>query len=315
MFAKSFSTRVAQCALAVALCGGVTGSLSGGGLDDLYDQYADLNQATVEASVQAYIFDQASEGEFGVKKLMSGSFDYYVDNSQYRINSHMDPNDYPGMNTDIAFDGTDFQYFERETGVLHITGGEPADGGSVTLPNPLFAPVEFLIPIHEDDPPGPIHIDDVRNATANASASGVTWTPVQLDGRSYERAVFPGSVYYGQDYDYHVLVYNGERHRPRRIERVADDGTVLSRTTLEHYKRIVQSDGTVTYWPQQVKMEAFDPVTNDAFGEKTFQIHTLKINEAVPAGTFTIDWSEAGAVLNDGVVEKNDGTLRCSPLK
>src|SRR5690554_4908114 len=140
-------------AVALIGCGWSAAPCAAGELSDLYARYASINQVCVNASVQINLADPtALNGRVAVERRndpepIQGWFVYQADGAACRMDSYLDEGALEGLNTTIAFDGVDFAYFARDAGILTITPGGPPPVLGMMLPNPAWAPVEFLFPL------------------------------------------------------------------------------------------------------------------------------------------------------------------------
>lgn len=267
-------------------------ALSQQSLADFVLQFQTLDSVHIHASVDLRILDNngVDLGPAGEGEVIEGAFSYWASGEKYRIDSHMDPDLYPGMMTSIAFDGENFQMLLGDSQILAVSS-QDTDRAAMMLPNPIAEMLQFLYPLTDENLTKRVRLKDIQtNDTLIAQTANVAWMPHEqgvLAVEHLERAIFPGGTYAGIEYEHHVYVQPGKRHRPIRIERVAHDGMVLTRTHLSHYDAVQFGEG-VAHWPRHIVLEGYNPNAERA-GYATFIILNLKLNEPIDDSIFTLD--------------------------
>lgn len=271
-----------------------------GGLGDLYDRYATLEQVVISASVQIEVFQADVRACCAIQVPANaaparGALMYAADGQRWRLDSYLDPQVYPGMDTTLVFDGTDFAYFARNAGALGVRQGRPPALLGMVLPNPAFAPVEFLGALAEASAVNSVLLDDVRAAAAAADPSGVSWETVNFEGKMLERALFPGGIYGGVPCVHYVYAAPGAHDRPLVIDRVDEAGALLSRVRLSHWENV--GPEVPSWWPRNVTMQEFDPA--GAMVVEISFVMDVAVNDpqAIAPETFDIEALKTGANL------------------
>jgi len=285
-----------------------------GELDDLLAQYATVQSATISASVQINLISGGGATEccgtlvtVPANDPIEGDFWYVVDGDQWRMESFMDPARYPGMDTALLFDGAQFAYLARDTGVMGIEQGAPPASLGMTLQNPLFEPLQFLFPIDDANELGQIQLTDAWEKAATTDLSNVQWDPVFVEGRHMHAATFPGAVYNGVPYQHHVYAPTDDHPRPTFIDRVDENANVVTRTKLLHYESVVSENGQlITWWPRRISWDVFDS-QGQLVVQMSMIIEEVSVNDpqSIPADAFDVQALQAQAqtVVVDGVVQ------------
>lgn len=222
--------------------------------------------------------------------MVDGSFAYVADTDKWRIDSYLDPTKYPGMNTTLLYDGAQFAYQAHEMSVLSVQSGPaPASLGMMLL-NPAFESIQFLFPLDQTNEGAQAQLADVKAVTANTTLGSVTWTPVLVNGKTLDRAEFPGSTYNGIVYTHHVYAKSNAHDRPLIIDRVDAAGGVITRTQLSHYDDVISPTGSNSAWPRNVTWQVFDPNDGGLVGEISMVIDGVSINQPtqIAQGVFDV---------------------------
>ena len=267
-----------------------------GDLQDLLDQYQLIEQFVLTASVQVNIDRPdvdgfccplaAEEGE-----AVDGWFSYTADGAKWRMDSHLDPTKFPGMDTIIMYDGTSFVYQALDASIRSVQDGPPPAALGLMLLNPAFEPLQFLFPLEDANEGSQPQLEDVQAAVSATTLGSVLWTPVLVDGKALDRAEFPGATYRGVAYSHRVHAKPNAHDRPLIIDRVDAAGGVITRTRLSHYETAVTSSGATTAWPRNVKWEVYDPNTGDLAAEISMVIDGISVNDPtqVAEGIFDVE--------------------------
>ena len=289
--------------IATALAGSSTSALLETTSVDVVSQFRNVNQLAVSASVEVIVHDpnDACDGVTPQTAIM-GHLRYYTDGTRWRMNSFLDPAKFAGMQTDIAWDGAQFQYFRRDAGVLDVTAGPAPEASGLCLPNPLFELLCHLQPVADPEGGRQARLNDVKSKASTAALLGAApSTPVERDRRTLSRTVFPGSTYQGRAYQHHVYSRPDRPGVPLEIERVDNQGTVITRSRFDGWDEYATPAGATMVWPRSIRLEIMDPSGRTSV-EMNFSIRSIDINDsaAVPANVFLIDPSEARLVVRDG---------------
>lgn len=225
-----------------------------------------------------------------------GHLEYWASGDQYWIDSQVDPDRLPGLQTTTAFDGQRFQLLIGSTGLLLTRLNDPQTIVP-TVENPLLALLQFRYPLTDDNAHHQLGLEDIQEDVIPDSFWTVEWVPVNDNGRELERAVFPGGVWEQRAYTFNVLALPGARNRPVRIDRVALDGRVYTTMQFLDYQRADTAGGSA-WWPQQVIMQAFDEQGN-FFGKTTYWLVALNIDSPLAPEFFRIPVECADFVWDD----------------
>ncbi len=272
---------------------------------DVVSQFRNVEQLAVSASVEVIVHDP-SEARDGVapQTAITGVLSYYADGTRWRMNSFLDPERFAGMQTDIAWDGAQFQYFRRDAGVLDVIAGPAPEASGLCLPNPLFELLCYLQPVPDPEGGRQTRFTDLKaKASTAALLAAAPNTLVERDRRTLSRTVFPGSMHQGRAYKHHVYSRPDRPGVPLEIERVDDQGTVITRSRFDGWDEYATPAGGTMLWPRSIRLEIMDPSGRTSI-EMNFSIRSIDINDsaAVPANVFVIDPGEARVVVRDGTV-------------
>jgi len=267
-------------------------------LRNLFDQFQALTsiefRASVELTVGQPLADRAET--IAPQQGTQGTYRYSAAGDRYKIESFVNPNKYPGLNTQVAFDGGTF-YLSLEPGKLLSYGSQDHATLLPTLPNPLLQLVQFAYPETDDNSDLELHLKDVQNNAPPAAFWNVQWVAIVENGIDLEYAEFPGGSYEGQDYVHRVYAVPGARNKPFRIDRVTADGRKLTSCEFGNYFDVPAGSGE-TFWPRTVQMTAFDQTGTEA-GHISFVLTDLSVNQAMPANSFAISTAVVAQVWND----------------
>ena len=232
-------------------------------LDQILEQYAAVGQMHMIANMQLEI---SSGGELCCTGLgteavvpIEGSLVYSADGEMWRLDSFMDPVRYPGMDTSLLYDGQLFAYFEAGVGVLATQADANPKVWGMMLPNPAFEAVQFLFPMTDENAHRQPRLVDVQALAAETTLQSIVWGTGIVDDVVLDLAEFPGGVYDGTSYTFHVYTKPGVHSRPLVIDRVDSDGALLTRTRLSIYETIPLGGG-VSVWPRTIAWQVFDPL-------------------------------------------------------
>lgn len=268
-------------------------------LADLFSQFQSVSSLHFSASVSISLIPVEGECDCNLIRVpgeaIFGHVGYWAADDRYRISSHVDPDRFPGMQTDIAYDGRRFQLL-RSDGTLSYSGHDSAVILPV-LPNPLLDLVQFRYPLTDENYQFAPRLKDVRNDRPPTGFFDVPWVSVDDGGRSLERAIFPGGTYEGRSYVHQVYALPGQRHTPARIERVTEDGVMMTSAEFTDYCQLDTPSGP-TYWPQEVVLRAFDSQGNEVV-KMSFVLSTIEVDAEIPEEVFVISTQAAARVWDD----------------
>lgn len=268
-------------------------------LSDLFGQFQSISSLSFSASFVIEIADLDTRSECGVigppGQPIPGQLDYWSAAERYRVSSYVDPARFPGMQTDVAYDGRRFQLL-RSDGTLSYS---EHDHGTLlpVLSNPLLALLTFRYPLTDENYQFELRLKDVQSDQPPKGFFDVEWVNVEEGGRTLERAEFPGGTYEGRTYVHYVYALPGHRNAPVRIERVTTDGVVMTSAEFSDYCQVDSRNGP-TCWPRQVVLRAMDSDGSEAV-RITYEIDTLQVDAPIPDEVFVIDPQAAARIWDD----------------
>jgi hypothetical protein len=271
---------------------------SGSDLKDLITQFQSASSLSFSASV-AQVFSSSNAPPCEAEpspppEPVEGQLDYLASGDNYRINSYLEPDKAPGMQTQVAWDGQKFQLL-LSNGTLSCSSRNSASLLPI-LPNPLLELLQFRYPLTDENYRFDISLKDVRDDRIPDEFFNVVWTRVEEGDRILERAVFPGGTYEDQTYVHQVYTLPGHRNMPVRIDRVTKSGRITS-AEFSDYVRLESSQGP-TFWPRNVVLLAFDLDGIEA-GRISYAIGNLAVNTEHPKAAFVLDPAAATRIWDD----------------
>ncbi len=225
---------------------------------------------------------------------ISGTVEYWATGDRYRLNSWAEPHSYPGVQTQVAYDGRRYQLL-RSDGTLSYSS-EDSDRLLPTLPNPLLELLQFRYPITDANYQSDLRLKDVRRDAIPADLLASSWTAVEEGERRLERTRLPGGTYEGQAYFYYVYVSPGRRSAPLRIDRVGEGGRLTSAEFSDYVERA--SSRGPTYWPKRIVLRAFD-AGGSATVTMSFQLTEFSVDTPLPREIFVIRPDSAARVWDE----------------
>ncbi len=276
--------------VSVAVVPFVMGASSGGsgGLGDLHAQMCGVSSIRLDASVNVIVHEALAGccGNFEPEtSVVKGSFYYWADGDRYRVDSDMDPDNFPAMAAKIAYDGNRLQLLHMPSALMTVSW---VDNNSLMpqLPNPLFELLQFRYVLSDESKHLRIRLKDIKADAVPAQFWNVAWTNVELDGLKLDKAEFPGGVMEGKSYSHHVYTAPEKHDQPVRIDRVGEEG-IYTTTTFEHYTKVASASG-VMHWPMSIEMKAYDTSTGKTAGEMSFLIQKLELDNPIANEKFDI---------------------------
>ncbi len=267
-------------------------------IQELVNQCVEVNTMHFVSTVQGRVF--APDPESGLDEgangaIMNGTLEYWAAGDMYRLKSYLDPSFAYGVDTEIAYDGQLFQYFDKRINTLSVSSIDTAMMG-LSLPHPLLEWLQFAYPMTDDNAQYRKRLKDVK---ANPpDLTGAQWTVVQQGESLVEQAFFPGGTYDDVDYTYRVTVIPGDRRKPIRIDRVNSIGNVLTTAVFSNFEHI--PEGSNSQWPRSIVLRTFGG-DGSILAEMSFVITELSVNDPIPPMACTIDWHEAARVWHSDI--------------
>ncbi len=185
---------------------------------------------------------------------IGGRFEHKAADARYHTISRVDPAHMPWMQTEVGYDGIKYQLLLSD-GTLSL---QPNDSASFLpiLPNPLLQLVTFRYPLTDANTETQVRMQEIWNDQIPDSFWQVSWSTFMDDGFMRERAVFPGGIYEGRSYVHHVIAPLSRRRTPVRIDRIDDQGKLLTRAEFSDY-RVSESASGIGYWPYRIVLKSY----------------------------------------------------------
>lgn len=273
--------------------------------DEMLNQFEVIDQLVIDAAVEITVHDQVVCENAATGVVIEGDYQFHANGANWRVSSDVDPGGVQGLVTDVAWNGSLFQYLDHQASMLSITtGSEPAAIG-MALVNPLLELMQPQFPLTDSNENDTPRMAEVRQKAAATSLAGATWETVVVDGRTLERTILPGNSYESVAYVHHLFVRPGQRGRPIQIDRVSAQGQVITRATFDGYDRFTVGAATM-YWPRNGGFQVRDPASGDVEAEMSYAIRSIAVNESanLPPGVFTLSWDLVDTVVMDGEIVK-----------
>lgn len=270
-------------------------------LQTLVDQLGAVEACSLRADVEVVVYQsppgvlEADAPAIGVP--IRGVYEFDASGDAWRKRSYLDPTLYPGMDTAIAYNGEYYQYGLEGGNVLSVALGDDNRSIGMSLPNPLTALGQFLLPLTDDND---ITLSRLRGACVADACSRADWKIES--GQDGEIAVgeFPGFVEAGMPYSMRVLIDGAERG-PIVMEAVTGDGVLLYRTTIDVWTSVTCWNGQTQDWPMYVLFEVPDPATGANAAEMEMVLSDISFPQraASERTMFWLDWDSAEHVWLD----------------
>lgn len=257
-------------------------------LRDLFEQYRAVSSLHFVASVEVTMSATAAACCQYIPPgiTIKGSMEFWAEGGNYRVNSYMEPDKYPGMDTQIAYNGEKFQMLRLSANTLSYSS-QDQPGGVMSLPNPLLELIQFRYPVTDANAHLSQRFKDVTGDHVPPSFWNSAWTSVEEDLRMMDRVEYPGGRYEGRDYVHHVFAMPGARNLPVRIDRVTASGARITSSEFSQFEKIAAGN-LATYWPQIAVLRAFEENGKEA-GRMSFILKHLEVNAEFAPEVFTID--------------------------
>jgi len=253
----------------------------------LRDQLVNVDLYSLHADVTVLLHEQI-DPRVTVGESIMGSYEFHCDGDKWRKRSYLDSQHYPGMNTDIAYDGEVYQYCTPEDGrvALSFDGGDERAIG-VSLPNPILALNQYMTAreVLEDLDQTP----SVQRAVASgANLSDLQWKAG--DEPSSVRGALPAKP--GGASVTNVLVLADDAQSPVRIERMVGS-SLMQRTVFSEWDDRVDQDGEVSTWPTSIRFESYHPGSGDLVGSIEMKITEFSVTENTRPFLINLDEMES----------------------
>ncbi|MFO0828843.1 MAG: hypothetical protein U0572_11940 [Phycisphaerales bacterium] len=221
-----------------------------------------------------------------------GTYSYRANGQAWLIKSYLDSTRFKGMNSELSFDGNQEFVARSDNEIVSISeAGEPSDLG-MSLPNPIFALASYARPVNDANIGSPLKLSDLKSINDGAlDASTAVWVPVQVDGLSLERTVLPGDTLAGHSYAHYVYVVPGKRTEPVRVDRVIEDGTVLTRYDFTDWKTadgVPEGTPGASRFPRNVKFIQYRAGDGAMLYQANYLVTKLKLGAPVATDELTV---------------------------
>ncbi|MEM7482307.1 MAG: hypothetical protein AAF481_14115 [Acidobacteriota bacterium] len=237
------------------------------------DQYSSIESVYMKASAVVYIGTPEGTREGNV------SFEYWEADNRYRINSRADKELGLAEDTDVAFDGEQFQIWLLESDILSM-GKEDSRNPTAAMMNPLFLPVDFLRTADSGDlllrlsdvveRAGQVENAEPIPAAASASTAGQLAFVAKDDSGSYQVSV----------------ARHAEMWVPETISQRKSDSGILGKIELKDYRSV---DGIVL--PQSLSASALDDQGQPVMRAEVL-VTDLEVNQPIPDSVFALAGTE-----------------------
>ena len=271
-------------------------------MNRMNEQFAGLEELVVDSTFELTVHRASSEVTPGIESpgRVSGHVNYVATGSQWRIRTDVAAaaGITDGYITDVAWNGTDFQYFDLESGVLDITTGFEYETSGMTLVNPLYELALYALPAPTGTEDGRcVNLDAFKGLIGNFDLNDAAWEDATLDHLPCRKATVHQTVIDGQEVFFDVFARADGRILC--IRRRNADGNTL---TLTHFAAYDSSQGRDTaVWPYSVRCEVFNPQDGKIDVEMEFVIRSIQADaDVVTSDDVTVDPAMAAIVVRDG---------------
>jgi hypothetical protein len=255
-------------------------------LDQLRGKYAAINSVHLIADAKISIY--------GVNG--TGTFEYWAEDTRYKIKSHADKHLGFKTDVDVAYDGKRFHYFDRGSGILSYRKQDEMTT-QAALPNPLFLPVDYLSNDDDECPLCALRLHDLKsqNGRWNSRARDLEVKSKRQDnstGEIISEVEMPGGTIDKRSFKLRVRTTGTaeENVRPLQIEKIAADGKVILSVTFDDFMQ-----NSLIQQPRRISINAFDNEGQLAL-KMEYTVRTLEVNQPIDTSTFTINFDEAEGV-------------------
>jgi hypothetical protein len=270
-------------------------------LEDLFIQFQAIDVMAFDANVSVAIMTPVPAECTCVfsasppSSPINGAYVHRVSGEKYRCDSYLDDTTISEMQTQVAYDGDDYQLL-RSDGTLSIRSQDTAQLLAI-LPNPIVELIQFCYPLTNATNATMVRIKDVVEDEIPSSFFDIEWVTVQDGSRELKRAVFPGGDYEGSEYQHYVYADEATLNQPVRIDRVTSTGNI---TSAEFFDYIRYDVGEIkAFWPTTIILRGYDPTTHEEAVSITYEITYIELEEPMDDEVFVIDAAYAARVWDD----------------
>ncbi len=241
--------------------------------DDFVAKFMNLNSLNIESTTRQ-VYDIISCEPVGPGVLIEGSFTYTANASLFVEESWLDPSQFPDFHTRRAYtSGGWHQYFDMASGTASLKAGGDYQQSGLVLPNPILAMTQFATPV--TDANAGHQPTFIESKAALQSVAEPNWTLINEAGQALYKGEFPGGTYAGHQYIHIAYFSTAAEPRLIRVDRVATNGVLLTRTRFDSYRKVAGSG----MWPGLVIFQVFDDGNGETAGTLEMQINTIEIND------------------------------------
>lgn len=230
----------------------------------------------------------------GVQRSGNALFEFWADTNRYRISCSSDPNLGLMGDVEIAFDGQNWQYLDRESQVLRLLQKDVPQAPTA-IHNPLFLPLEFLNPDGDSCRGCTTRLQDLQDARLWSNRLRAVRRFPNRDGEADRAAEFEVQGGDSESTPAKVLVRLAKIQgavAPIAIKRLAADGKAISEIVPTEFRTVDKAVGPL---PSQLIVRAFAPAGQTVM-ESEINLQNIEVNQPIAPNVFTIDWKEAEAV-------------------
>lgn len=282
-----------------------------GTLAQLRELYSQLGAVHFRASVEVSIRNPLYEGH-ATPLHGFGHFEYWEDNGKFRSQAWIDPRLGLMDNLEFAYDGSRYQMFDFDQGVLAVEEPQFLMGDfqkvPTAVPNPFYLPIKFLGP-GDDACPGclPTLGHAQRESAWNIAERELR--PTMTVGVESQDAAegyrLPGGERMGQPYDFQIVTgpvsqktSASQRFPLERVQRVNAQGQLIESI---HFSKPIAIDGSATghTFPSKITMFAIDPslpADDHVVVVIDYTIEVMETRDGFEDATFVLPADEASAI-------------------
>ena len=268
-------------------------------LSALHRQFQQLSSLHFRAQVEILPGPGAVEPDcLCVVEPVAGEIQYWAEGNRYRILSTIEGDCYSWAQSEVAYDGRQFQLLRSDGTLIQSVRDDPRTVLPV-VPNPLLELLQFMHPLTDANQYLRTRMVDVQKDSPPESFWRARWQPVRQQGVSgLERAVFPGGTYLSDVYEYNVYARPGQHDRPVRIDRVTTEGRLLSSSRFDAWVDVPGRGGKVTSWPFHVTMIGYDRRGTEAVRVDYF-LYDVAVDRSYSSDIFRVQPAKAKRIWKD----------------
>jgi len=239
-----------------------------------YDLAKALLEAPTNSSPQGGQVDQSG------RRTSDGYYEMWMMDGRFRIESSLGED---SGEFEIAWDGTQLQYFDRAFGRMTVSTNLTDEMGAIPI-NPLLAPFEILKEVQDTN-------SGIRQLMFTDLEDPVCQERLRVYRRSTnssEIVELPGGRQNGRQFYYKVHIITEPFSLPSLIEYVDVDpiGKLIGRTEIDYSSRGI--NGSVECWPHTIIRESFT-AQGGMIAKQVMNIEALDLDQQIDASTFRID--------------------------